>query len=307
MATKTYAQLNVQTTVQDGDLLASYRGAGPLKSVTALILQTYMSALSLQLTGGTMTGALKIANGAEGTPLFSFGSETTTGIYRSGAGNLDISILGTRRVNLSATGMQVFGTVAATGFTGPLTGNVTGNLTGNVTGAVTGNATTATAWATARALSFTGDATGSGSVDGSAAVATALTLATVNTDVGTYGSTSAIPVITVDGKGRITAVTTATAGIGSVAYSTDHTLQISDAQKSVLFALGASTMTIPTNATVAIPVNSLFSIKNVTGGTLAISSAGVTVVYLDSLATPLASATSAWLQKIGSDLWYFWR
>jgi len=34
------------------------------------------------------------------------------------------------------------------------------------------------------------------------------TLATVNADVGTYGSSTAVPVLTVDGKGRITAVST---------------------------------------------------------------------------------------------------
>jgi hypothetical protein len=64
-------------------------------------------------------------------------------------------------------------------------------------------------WTTARTLSFTGDATGSGSVDGSADVATGLTLATVNANTGSFGSSSAVPVITVDGKGRITAVSTA--------------------------------------------------------------------------------------------------
>lgn len=60
-------------------------------------------------------------------------------------------------------------------------------------------------WTTARTLSFTGDATGSGSVDGSASVATALTLATVNANVGTFGDATHIPTFTVNAKGLITA------------------------------------------------------------------------------------------------------
>lgn len=42
MAFKTYAQLAVQSDVQDADLLAAYRGTGPLKSVTAAVLVTYL-------------------------------------------------------------------------------------------------------------------------------------------------------------------------------------------------------------------------------------------------------------------------
>jgi len=52
-------------------------------------------------------------------------------------------------------------------------------------------------------ITLSGDATGSGTT------AITVTLPTVNGTVGTYGGASAIPVITVDAKGRITAVTTA--------------------------------------------------------------------------------------------------
>jgi len=65
-------------------------------------------------------------------------------------------------------------------------------------------------WPASRTLSFTGDATGSLSTDGSANTSAGLTLATVNANVGTFGSSTAVPVLTVDGKGRITAVATAT-------------------------------------------------------------------------------------------------
>ena len=55
----------------------------------------------------------------------------------------------------------------------------------------------------------------------SSAGSTTLTLSTVNTNVGSFGSTSAIPVITVDGKGRITAVTTAAVASSSVTLTGD--------------------------------------------------------------------------------------
>lgn len=52
-------------------------------------------------------------------------------------------------------------------------------------------------------LTFTGNVTGSGSVGGS----TALTLENIGT-AGTYGSATAVPVITTDAKGRVTSVST---------------------------------------------------------------------------------------------------
>jgi hypothetical protein len=60
----------------------------------------------------------------------------------------------------------------------------------------------------------------SGDVDGNAVMTNlgdtniSVTLDTVNTAVGTYGSTTAIPSITVDGKGRVTNVTTNTISTG---------------------------------------------------------------------------------------------
>lgn len=79
---------------------------------------------------------------------------------------------------------------------------------GTITAALTGNASTATALETSRTIAFTGDATASGSFDGSANYSQALTLATVNSNVGSFGSTTAVPVITVNAKGLVTAVST---------------------------------------------------------------------------------------------------
>lgn len=61
---------------------------------------------------------------------------------------------------------------------------------------------------TARTFSLSGDATGTGTpdFDGTSNVGIPVTLATVNANVGTFGDTGEVPRITVDGKGRITAV-----------------------------------------------------------------------------------------------------
>ena len=70
-----------------------------------------------------------------------------------------------------------------------------------------GNADTATAWKTARNLSLTGDATATfNNVDGTQNVSTAITLATVNATVGTFGDAVTVPTITVNGKGLITEI-----------------------------------------------------------------------------------------------------
>lgn len=73
-----------------------------------------------------------------------------------------------------------------------------------ISGSIDGNAATATKWATARNLSLTGDGTATlSAVDGSAAVSAAFTLATVNSNVGTFTK------FTVNGKGLITAASQA--------------------------------------------------------------------------------------------------
>lgn len=77
----------------------------------------------------------------------------------------------------------------------------------NVYAELVGNASTATKWKTARNLSLTGDATATlTAVDGSAAVSAALTLATVNADVGEYGDAITVPTLTVNAKGLVTAI-----------------------------------------------------------------------------------------------------
>jgi hypothetical protein len=76
-------------------------------------------------------------------------------------------------------------------------------FTNLVTASVSGNAGTATALATARNIALTGDGAWDVNFDGSGNVTAAMTLATVNANVGTYLKT------TVNAKGLVTAATTA--------------------------------------------------------------------------------------------------
>ena len=98
----------------------------------------------------------------------------------------------------------------------------------NVYGNLIGNADSSSILATARNIATTGDATWSVNFNGSADVSNALTLATVNANVGSFGTTTTIPLITVNAKGLVTAVTTsaiptATTGIlGLASFVTDN-------------------------------------------------------------------------------------
>ena len=89
---------------------------------------------------------------------------------------------------------------------------ITGGLT--VTGTITGTVSTATALATARNFSISGDMTSpTVAFDGTANVVLSSTLATVNSNVGTFGTASSVGTFTVNGKGLITAASSATIAI----------------------------------------------------------------------------------------------
>ena len=61
------------------------------------------------------SSAISLINGTVGAPALNFGSEPTTGIYRAGAGEFDISILGVKRLALLAAGLTITGTGTFTG------------------------------------------------------------------------------------------------------------------------------------------------------------------------------------------------
>ena len=85
---------------------------------------------------------------------------------------------------------------------------------------ITGNAGSATKLQTARTISISGDGTGSASFDGTANAAIAMTLAASGATAGSYGpsanaspafgGTFSVPYVTVDAKGRTTAISSKT-------------------------------------------------------------------------------------------------
>ena len=180
---------------------------------TTTSLGSFSSAnLSAALTDETGTGVAVFATSPTlVTPVL--GAATATSIV-VGSG-----------VTINASGINVSGIVTATsGFSGNLTGNVTGNINSSGVSTVTSlNATninasgiitatsgfvgnlTGTATSTTNIPNLTGDIT---------SVNTATTLATVNSNVGSFGSQTLIPVVTVNAKGLVTSVTTAAVGSG---------------------------------------------------------------------------------------------
>ncbi len=65
------------------------------------------------------SSSISLIDGSVGSPSLNFGSEPTTGVYRSGAGQFDISVLGVNRFSLTTSGLNI---------------NGTGNFTGGVLG-----------------------------------------------------------------------------------------------------------------------------------------------------------------------------
>ena len=144
-----------------------------------------------------------------------------------------------------------------------LTSITSTDFVGALTGDVTGTADLATALVTGQTISATGDvAFTTGAFNGTGAVTGAATLATVNTDVGSVGSTTTIPVLTIDAKGRVTAATTAAIatsftlsdGSNTQTVAGGDTLTVAGTTNEVDVAVSATdtlTIGLPSNVTVA--------------------------------------------------------
>jgi hypothetical protein len=134
------------------------------------------------------------------------------------------------------------------------TGNVTGTFVGNVTGNVTGNTSgTAGTLATGRTIELTGDvAYTSPAFNGSANVTAAATLANSGVTAGSYGSASAVPVVTVDAKGRVTAASTVTAAPGAAFYQDVLNGTATALDTQTFNTVGTTTWTKPGSGTLAL-------------------------------------------------------
>jgi hypothetical protein len=178
------------------------------------------------LTAGT---GISVTNGAGSITVANTGVTSfnagTTGLTPSTATTGAVTLAGTLAIANGGTG-QTTRQNAMDALAGAVTSGqyLRGNGTDVVMSAIqagdvptlnqntTGSAATLT---TGRTIAITGDLTyTSPSFNGSANVTAAGTLATVNSNVGSFGSSTAIPVVTVNAKGLVTAVSTATVAGG---------------------------------------------------------------------------------------------
>jgi hypothetical protein len=108
------------------------------------------------------------------------------------------------------------------------------------------------------------------------------TLATVNSNVGAFGSATAIPVITVNAKGLVTAISTTAVSIpsGSISVTGGD------------ITLSGNTGTAITNATLATVNSNVGTFNNVTVNAKGLVTAASNVSYLTALSDTLATVTA---------------
>jgi hypothetical protein len=147
-----------------------------------------------------------------------------------------------------------------------------------------------------------------GDVDGSATMTdlgnTTITVAldTVNSNVGTFGSTTAIPVVTVDAKGRVTAVTTSAIATSFDIAADSGTADTINGGETFTISGGEGIDTTVTNNTITIAAEVATSSNlgvatfntasfDVTSGDVTIKTGGVSLAQLATKTTTLGTST----------------
>lgn len=194
----------------------------PVVTVNAKGLTTAVSNTSIQITESQVTNlttdlAAKAASGAN-TDITSVQLDADGLNVRYGDSNAflrispDFEFTQTRILNISLGDQDRILIISGNS-------TISGTNTGDQT-SVTGNAGTATALQTGRTIAITGDMTGtSGSFDGTSNASIAGTLATVNSNVGSFGSATQVGSFTVNGKGLITAASNTSIAIAQSAVT----------------------------------------------------------------------------------------
>lgn len=196
---------------------------------TGLQIKTSSSnAMVVSANNSLITGAFTVdtSNGSgNGVYVYSTAAASAANITTVSTGtneNLNINAKGTGTVNIgvASVGSPSTGGLNVQGVVNVLTGITQGTMTAgrglrsngtNFVSAQFSCADLSTPCITAnQTITLSGDVTGSGTT------AITTTLATVNSNVGSFGGATSIPVITVNGKGLITAVSTATPTVTAV-------------------------------------------------------------------------------------------
>ena len=117
--------------------------------------------------------------------------------------NSNITTINSEITSINAN-VDLKANIASPTFTGTVSG-----ITASMVGAPSGSGTSTGTNTGDQTITLTGDLTGSG------ASSFSTTLATVNSDVGSFGNSTTVPTITVNAKGLITAVSTSTISASS--------------------------------------------------------------------------------------------
>ena len=168
---------------------------------------------TINIDAGVVTGATSVTSTAFVGTLSTVSQPNITSVGTLTALqvdniNLNGNVLSSTTGNLSITPVSG-STIVLDGTVIVDAGVVTGATSITSTtfvGALTGNSSTATTLQTAQNFSASGDLTAPNvSFNGGGAVDLVTTLATVNSNVGSFGGTTAIPILTVNAKGLVTA------------------------------------------------------------------------------------------------------
>ena len=245
---------NVKATSFEGDLTGDVTGT--VSSIANHSTTNLSEGTNLYFTAARARGNISVTdNGGDGSLSY----DNSTGVISyTGPSSAEV------RAHLSAgTGVTYSGGAFSIGQDVATTANVSfntvtadlvGDVTGNVTGNLTGTADDADALSSAVTVALSGDATGSATFTSAGDTATiSTTLANSGVSAGTVGSSTAIPVLTVDAKGRVTAVSTA-------AISTSFTLSDGSNTQTIdggdtLTVAGGTNITSVVSATDTVTLN----------------------------------------------------
>jgi hypothetical protein len=174
-------------------------------------------------------------------------------------------------------------------------GYTVGTLVANFEGNLAGTANAANQLSTARTIAASGDGVWSVSFDGSANVTSALTLANTGVTATTYGTSTAVPTIAIDSKGRITnasntnitfPVTTVNGQAGTVVLTTTNVAEGTNQYFTTARAQAAITGTAPISV-----ASGVVSISQAGGATNGYLSSTDWNTFNNKLSTATAAST----------------